>query len=172
MFLDLKPVNETKLLPRHLSYIIKQFRKGAAFLDDFIQALPGELAQKVEELMERQRKLSLDDMRELINLITDNRRALKAVKDCYTQDISEATRKMSFHLMKMVRFISLNCHADLAIVKTAKDYSVSKTLYIGVSKRPYCCCHYFSKQLKKTKYGFQHFYCYDSRQIVWQVEQN
>ena len=52
MFLDLKPVNEiaAKLLPRHLSYIIKQFRKGAAFFEDFIQAFPGELAQKVEEL--------------------------------------------------------------------------------------------------------------------------
>ncbi|KAJ2990009.1 hypothetical protein HDV02_004654, partial [Globomyces sp. JEL0801] len=182
MFLNLKPFNEiaAKLLPRHLSYIIKQFRKGAAFLDDFIQALPGELAQKVEELMERQRKLSLDDMRELINLITDNRRVLKAVKDSSIVGFSETTRKMAFHLMKMVRvfeeinfvlkkvqrhqqdeslkslkkqfqFISLNCHAELAIVKTAKDYSVSKTLYVGVSKRPCYCCSLFFKSIEENK---------------------
>jgi hypothetical protein len=62
MFLDLKPVNEiaAKLLPRHLSYII---RRGTAVVDDFIQAFPGELAQQVDELMERQRRLSLDDIR-------------------------------------------------------------------------------------------------------------
>jgi tRNA A37 methylthiotransferase MiaB len=66
MFLELKPLNEiaSKLLPRHLSYVIKQFRKGAAFLDDFIEDFPGELAKKVEELVELQRRLSLDFINE------------------------------------------------------------------------------------------------------------
>jgi hypothetical protein len=63
MFLDLKPVSEiaVKLLPRHLSYIIKQFQK-TVLLDDFIQAFPGKLAKKVEELMERQRRFFMDDI--------------------------------------------------------------------------------------------------------------
>jgi hypothetical protein len=87
---------------------------------------------------------------------------------------------MAFHLMKMVRlfeeinfvwkkvqrhqqdeslkslkkqfqFISLNCHAELAILKTAKDYSVSKTLYIGVSNRPCYCCSLFFKAVEENK---------------------
>jgi hypothetical protein len=128
----------------------------------------------------RKQRLSLDDIRKLMNLITENRRVLKAAKDSTTQDISEATRKLAFHLMKMVRlfeeinfvwrkvqrhqqdeslkslkktfqFISLNCHAELAILKTAKDYSVSKTLYIGVSTRPCYCCSLFFKAVEENK---------------------
>jgi hypothetical protein len=115
-----------------------------------------------------------------MNLISENRRVLKAAKDGSTQDISEETRKMAFRLMKMIRlskeinlvwknvqrhqqeeslkslikqfqFISLNCHAELAIVKTAKDYSVSKTLYIGLSKRPCYCCSLFFKAVEENK---------------------
>lgn len=181
MFLYLKPVNEiaAKLLPRHLSYIIKQLDKiTVTQLNDFLTTFPGDLSRGVKNTLEGSK--SLDDIRELMNLITDNRRVLKAVKDGSTQDISEATRKMAFHLLKMVRvfeeinfvwkkvqrhqqdeslkslkkqfqFISLNCHAELAIVKTAKDYSVSKTLYIGVSKRPCYCCSLFFKAVEENK---------------------
>jgi hypothetical protein len=193
MFLDLKPVNEiaAKLLPRHLPYIIKQLDKITAIQrQSFAAEVPTvvELSDKVKELrikldsvdLRAGETLSLEDIRALMNLITDNRRVLKAVKDGSTQDISEATIKMAFHLMKMVRvfeeidfvwkkvqrhqqdeslkslkkqfqFISLNCHAELAIVKTAKDYSVSKTLYIGVSKRPCYCCSLFFKAVEDNK---------------------
>jgi len=54
-------------------------------------------------------------------------------------------------LKKQYQFISLNCHAELAILKTAKDYSVSKTLYIGVSKRPCYCCSLFFKAVEENK---------------------
>jgi hypothetical protein len=121
LFLDLKPVNEiaAKLLPRHLSYIIKQFRK---ILEPSVYTLfkkvpnrlelleslfkennfPEDLSTLIAKLIFKQ-TLSLDDIRKLMNLITENRRVLKAAKDGSTQDISEATRKMAFHLMKMVR---------------------------------------------------------------------
>jgi hypothetical protein len=36
-------------------------------------------------------------------------------------------------------------------VKTAKDYSVSKTLYIGVSKRPCYYCSLFFKAVEGNK---------------------
>jgi hypothetical protein len=198
MFLDLKPVNEiaAKLLPRHLSYIIKQFRKvlepsmynlfkkvpnHLELLESLFKEnnVPEDLSKLIAKLIFKQ-MLSLEDIRELMNLITENRRVLKAVKDGSTQDFSEVTRKMAFHLMKMVRvfeeinfvwnkvkrhqqdeslkslkkqfqFISLNCHAELAILKTAKDYSVSKTLYIGVSKRPCYCCSLFFKAVEENK---------------------
>jgi hypothetical protein len=185
MFLDLAPVNEIadKLLPRQLSYLTKQFRKTLAFVGNFLREHPGELANAIRTLSVKNISgdaLTLDDIRKLMNLITENRRVLKAVKDGSTQDISEATRKMAFHLMKMVRvfeeinfswkkiqrhqqdeslkslkkqfqFISLNCHAELAILKEAKDYSVSKTLYIGVSKRPCYCCSLFFKAVEANK---------------------
>jgi len=186
MFLDLKPVNEiaAKLLPRHLSYIIKQFKKISPLqLEAFTSEYPGELSKAVKTLSVKNISgdaLTLDDIRKLMNLITENRRVLKAVKDGSTQDISEATIKMAFHLMKMVRvfeeinfvwkkvqrhqqdgslkslkktfqFISLNCHAELAILKTAKDYSESKTLNVGVSKRPCYCCSLIFKVVEENK---------------------
>jgi hypothetical protein len=186
MFLDLKPVNEiaAKLLPRHLSYIIKQFKKISPLqLEAFTSEYPGELSRAVKTLSVKSFSgdaLTLDDIRELLNLITDNRRVLKAAKDGTTEDFSEASRKMAFHLLKMIRlseeiyfvwkkvqrhqqdealkslkkqcqFVSLNCHAELAIVKTAKDYSVSNTVYIGVSKRPCYCCSLFFKAVEENK---------------------
>ena len=54
-------------------------------------------------------------------------------------------------LKKQIQFISLNCHAELAILKTAKDSSLSKTLYIGVSKRPCYCCSLFFKAVEENK---------------------
>ena len=97
------------------------------------------------------------------------------MKDGTTKDIS-----ISHHLLKMVRvieevhfvwkkvlrhqqdeslksltrqfqFISLHRHAELAILKTAMDYSVSKTLYIGVLKRPCYCCSLFFKAVEENK---------------------
>jgi hypothetical protein len=186
MFLDLKPMNEiaAKLLPRQLSYITKQFDKiTPAQLRKFTSEYPGELSKAVKTLSFKHISgdaLTLDDIRGLLDLITDNRRVLKAVKDGTTEDFSEASRKMAFHLLKMIRlsegiyfvwkkvqrhqqdealkslkkqfqFISLNCHAELAIVKTAKDYSVSNTVYIGVSKRPCYCCSLFFKAVEENK---------------------
>lgn len=184
MFLDLKPVNEiaVKLLPRHLSYIIKQTQKISPLqLEAFTSEYPGELSKVVKTLLVKNISgdaLTLDDIRKLMNLITENRRVLKAVRGGSTQD--KFRKKMAFHLMKMVRvfeeinfvwkkvqrhqqdeslkslkkqfqFISLNCHPELAILKTAKDYSVSKTLYIGVSKRPCYCCSLFFKAVEEKK---------------------
>jgi hypothetical protein len=54
-------------------------------------------------------------------------------------------------LKKEFQFLSLNCHAELAIVKTAKDYSVSNTLYVGVSKRACYCCSLFFKAVEENK---------------------
>ena len=207
MFLDLKPVNEiaAKLLPRQLSYIIKQFRKciypvyakiadfklnsdaadtqddkaiaQSIFQDDFAKDLSEAMAKV---MFTRKQRLSLDDIRELMNLIMGNQRDLKAMKDGTTKDISEESRRMAFHLLKMIRlsdeinfvwkkvkrhqedkslqslnkefqFISLACHAELAILKAAKDYSGSNTLYIGVSKRPCYCCSIFFKAVEESK---------------------
>jgi hypothetical protein len=136
-------------------------------LNDFLKTFPGDLSLGVKNTLEGSK--SLDDIGELMDLITDNRRVLRQMKDGTTQDISEVTRKMAFHLLKMSRvleeikfvwkkvqlhkqdqslkslqkqymFVSLNCHAELAILKTANDCCQSKTLYIGVSKRPCYCC--------------------------------
>jgi hypothetical protein len=115
-----------------------------------------------------------------MNLIVDNRKDLQAMRDGTTEGTSEATRKMAYHLCKMdkvgedayfvwskvrrhqqdpslkklsrsFQYISLNCHAELAILKTAKDCCSSKTLYIGVSKRPCYCCSLFFKAVKENK---------------------
>lgn len=53
-------------------------------------------------------------------------------------------------LAKELQFVSLNCHAELALLKTANHYSVSKTLYIGVSKRPCYCCSLFFKAVEEN----------------------
>ena len=96
------------------------------------------------------------------------------------ENTTEATKRMAFHLCKMVRihedivamkvklhqadaslkllsnpfeFIENrnNCHAELAILKTAADRCVSRTLYIGVSKRPCYCCSLLFKTVEKRK---------------------
>lgn len=89
MFLDLKPVNEiaAKLIPRQLSYIIKQFKKiNRAQLDAITQEYPSPLSQYVENKF-RTKNPSMDDIRTLMKLITDNRRILRSMKDGPTQDI-------------------------------------------------------------------------------------
>ena len=53
-------------------------------------------------------------------------------------------------LEKQFQFISLNCHAELALLKSAKDNCKSKTLYIGVSKRPCYCCSLFFKAVTEN----------------------
>ncbi|XJO75666.1 hypothetical protein BDV3_006308 [Batrachochytrium dendrobatidis] len=198
MFLDLKPVNEiaARLFPRHLSYIIKQFKKVlepsiCTFFKKFPNRLelleslfkennlPEELSKLMAELIFKQ-GLTLDDVGALMDLITDNRKVLRAMKDGITQDISKAARKMAVRLLKMIRlseeiafvwkkvqrhqqdiylkslapqfqFISLDCHAELAILKTAKDCCKSTTLYIGVSERPCYCCSLFFKAIEENK---------------------
>ena len=108
-----------------------------------------------------------------------NLRAIKGKGD-NTKTIPRASQTMAYHLCKMVRileeiqfvykkirrhqqdrslkslsssfeFISLNCHAGLAILKTAKDCCESKTLYIGVSKRPCYCCSLFFKAVEENQ---------------------
>jgi hypothetical protein len=183
MFLDLKPVEEiaAKVLPSHLPYIVKQFRKGLPFVDDFLEYFPGELASTVQALSIKiiaDRTLSLDGIRPLMHLIEDNREELRAMKDG-TKGTSEAAKKMVYHLCKINRifdeiyfvwkknrkhqpdpalrslsrhfqFISLGCHAELAILNTAKNCCTSRTLYIGVSKRPCYCCSLFFKAVNEN----------------------
>ena len=186
MFLDLRHVNEiaAKVLPRHFPYIIKQFKKiNQAQLEAFGQEFPGELASTVKTLAAKiisGDAISLDDIRPMLNLIVENRKALGAMKDGNTMGTSEAAKKMAYHFCKMDRvrdeilfvwkkirkhqpdpalaslsrhfqFISLGCHAELAILKTAKDYCTSKTLYIGVSKRPCYCCSLFFKAVQQNQ---------------------
>jgi hypothetical protein len=69
MFLDLKPVNEiaAKLLPRHLSYIIKQFDKISPLqLEAFTSEYPGELSKAIKTFLVKNISgdaLTLDDIR-------------------------------------------------------------------------------------------------------------
>lgn len=169
-----------KLLPRHLPCIIKQFKKiTLGQLEAFAQEFPSQLAQAAE-IMFYSKGISLDDIRSLMNLIVENRKVLDAMKDGTAEGTSEATKKMAYHLCKMDRvgedihfvlkkihrhqqdpslkslstpfqFISLGCHAELAILKTAKDHCASRTLYIGVSKRPCYCCSLFFKAIQENK---------------------
>ncbi len=94
MFLDLKPLKEiaAKLLPRHLPYIVKQFDKiNRAQLQAFTQEFPSPLSQAVEAMFYR-KAFSLDDIRQLLNLIEDNREELRAMKDGKTMGTSEAAK--------------------------------------------------------------------------------
>ena len=56
-------------------------------------------------------------------------------------------------LSKSFEFIEnkSNCHAEIALLKTAKDVCKSKTLYIGVSKRPCYCCSLFFKAIEEFR---------------------
>ncbi|KAI8900681.1 hypothetical protein BC833DRAFT_581015 [Globomyces pollinis-pini] len=180
MFLDLKPMNDiaAKLFPRHLSNVIKRFQKINDYqLQEFIAYYPGELSNAIQKLFVKIGQL--DDFRTLMNLITDNRKSLCLITEDSTKNVSKETKKVAFHLLKMVRlskeihyvwkkvhrhqqdksltslkkqfqFISFNCHAELAILKVAKDSCISKTLYIGVSKRPCYCCSLFFKEVNKS----------------------
>ncbi|KAJ3254647.1 hypothetical protein HK103_007057 [Boothiomyces macroporosus] len=181
LFLDLKPMNEiaSKLLPRHWSYITKQFKKiNLAQLESFSQEFPSQLSNAVGAMF-YSKTFSMDNIGALMDLITENRKVLCAMKDGTTQDTSETTRKLAAHLLKMIKlseeisfiwkkvqshqqdeslkslekqfqFVSLNCHAELALLKTAKDCCKSKTLYIGVSKRPCYCCSLFFKAITEN----------------------
>jgi hypothetical protein len=181
MFLDLKPLKEiaARLLPRHLLYIVKEFKKiNLGQLEAFTQEFPSPLSQTVKSMFYR-KALSLDDIRLLLNLIEKSRKALGAMKDDTTMGTSKDAKKMAYHLCKMDRvreeihfvlkklrkhqpdpalqsllrdfqFISFDCHAELAILKIAKDCCTSKTLYIGVSKRPCYCCSLFFKAVQEN----------------------
>ena len=176
MFLNMQPLHEiaAKLIPRHFSYLLKQFKKlNIAQVEAFSQEFPSKLSQEVETMFFT-KGISLNNMRTLMNLIVVNRKVLREMKDGTTEGTSPATRKMTYHLCKMARigeeiyfvlkkiqrhqqdsslkslsvpfqFIALHCHAELAILKTAKDCCASNTLYIGVSKRPCYCCSLFFK---------------------------
>ncbi|OAJ41898.1 hypothetical protein BDEG_25428 [Batrachochytrium dendrobatidis JEL423] len=186
MFLDLRPANEiaAKLLPRHLPYIIKQFDKITRLqLEAFAAEYPGDLSSTVKTLSVKNISgdaLSLDDIRPLLNLIVENRKSLRAMKDDSTMGTSKAAKKRPIicarwirvgeeihFVLKKVRkhqpdpalqslsrhfqFTSLGCHAELAILKTAKDCCASRTLYIGVSKRPCYCCSLFFKAVQENQ---------------------
>lgn len=60
---------------------------------------------------------------------------------------------LSLKDQRQFEFISLNCHAELAILKVANDLCderKTKTLYIGVSKRPCYCCSLFFKAIQEN----------------------
>ena len=77
------------------------------------------------------------------------------------EDIVFVAKKVKLHqedqalksLSKPYQFIENqdNCHAELAILKIASEKCASKTLYIGVSKRPCYCCSLFFKFVKESK---------------------
>jgi OTT_1508-like deaminase len=144
-------------------------------LEDY---LAKDLSETIAKLMFK-RKLSLDDIRSLMNLIEKNNNFLRPIRDGNMEGTSEANKKMAYHLCKITKivneiyfvlkkiqrhqqdqslksistpfqFISLGCHAELAILKTAKDCCSSKTLYIGVSKRPCYCCSLFFKAIEEN----------------------
>jgi hypothetical protein len=181
LFLEMSTATEidAKVLPRQLSYIIKQFRKGAPLVDDFIKDFPGDLANLIEDLMFK-RRLSLDDMYPLLKLIWGKRKDLRLMKAGTSANATEETRRMAFHLCKMVRiFEEINfvmkkvknhqedaslksltkpfhfienknkCHAEIALLNTAVEHGASKTLYIGVSKRPCYTCSLFFKAIEE-----------------------
>jgi hypothetical protein len=186
LFLEMKPSKEilAKVLPRQLSYIIKQFLKGANVFSEFVKYYPGNLATKVKELMYIalfERKLTLDDMCPLLKLIWEERNVLRSIKAGNLENTKETIR-MAYHLCKMIRIhqdinfvakkvkihqedVSLkllsksfefienrnNCHAELAILKTAADRCDSKTLFIGVSKRPCYCCSLLFKAVAERQ---------------------
>jgi hypothetical protein len=182
MFLVLRPYNEiiARLLPRHLPYVVKQFKKiNLAQMEAFTQEFPSQLSEAVETMF-HSKGFSLDDIRQLLNLIVENKKTLRAMKDGTLQGISEPAKKMAYHLCKMDRvgeeihfvwkkvrrhkedpilqsisrdfqFVSLGCHAELAILKIANDCCASRTLYIGVSKRPCYCCSLFFEAVQENK---------------------
>jgi hypothetical protein len=199
MFLDLKPLEEiaAKLLPRQLPYIIKQFRKCVSpvyaelnsddlvTLDDKAIAqliledyLAKDLSETIAKLMLK-RKLSLDDIRSLMNLIEKNNNFLRPIRDGNMEGTSEANKKMAYHLCKITRivneiyfvlkkiqrhqqdqslksistpfeFISLGCHAELAILKTAKDAVHPKLCILAFQNDRAIAVPYFSRRSKKT----------------------
>jgi OTT_1508-like deaminase len=183
-FLEMKPAKEidAKVLPRQLSYITKQFDKiSRAQVNAFVQEYPGELSSLVEDLIFK-RGLTLEDILPLLKLIWAKRKDLRMMKAGTIENTTEATKRMAFHLCKMVRVLeeidfvakkvklhqadaSLttlskpfqfienrdNCHAELAILKTAADCCESKNLYIGVSKRPCYCCSLLFKAVAECQ---------------------
>jgi hypothetical protein len=184
LFLDMKPTKEidAKILPRQLSYIIKQFRKiTLPQIEEFLQKCPGELSSLIETLFFK-RRLTLDDIHPLLKLIWENRKVLRLMKAGTMVNTTEETERMAYHLCKMIRIrkeidfvakkvklhhsdaslnlLSIpfefienrnNCHAELAILKTAAERCDSKTLYIGVSKRPCYCCSLLFKAVAERK---------------------
>ena len=177
LFLEMKPTKEidAKVLPRQLFYIIKKFKKiTASQLESFVQDYPGELSSLVEELLYKKR-LTLNDIKPLLKLIWTKRNDIRLMKSGNT---SKETKQMAFHLYKMIRIfeeinfvmkkvklhqvntslVSLqfienknNYHSELAILNTAVDHCNSKTLYIGVSKRPCYCCSLFFKAVAECQ---------------------
>jgi hypothetical protein len=185
MFLELKSEEDIaeKLLPRQLPYITKQYKKiNRAQIESFEAEVPSELkelAKKVNELNVKailDSRASLDeDFKQLLNLIWINKKGVVEMRDSYSA--SNQSKKLAYHLCKMIRFyeeilfvhkkikrhqedpafkslskafqfVHDDCHAELAILKTAKDCCTSKTLYIGVSKRPCYCCSLFIKAVE------------------------
>ena len=182
LFLDLKPAKEieAKVLPRMLHYIVKQFGKmNILQLEDFRQDFPGELANTIEDVFMND-NVSLDDAKSLIILIKKNKKALYSMKNGQV-NCNKWAKRVAHRVCKMIKiveeikfvlkmvkrhqqdksiksltrpfqFISLNCHAELAILKTAKDVGCgSQTLFIGVSRRPCFCCSFFVKSVIENK---------------------
>ncbi|KAI3660582.1 hypothetical protein MP638_000122 [Amoeboaphelidium occidentale] len=116
-----------------------------------------------------------EDFSDLLGMIWKNKDILGKLKD--SAAALKEIKRVSYHLCKMVRFyeeilfvhkkikrhrddpafkslsktfhfVHDNCHAELAILKAAKDCCTSKTLYIGVSKRPCYCCSLFIKAVE------------------------
>jgi hypothetical protein len=180
LFLDLRPLKEIVeiVLCRQFSYIIKQFKKCFTVVDDFIKDCPGELSNLIDELIYKKR-LTFDDIRPLLKLIWGKRRELRSIKEekmgkatqrvayhlCkmvrILEEIEYVWKKVKSHqadkslvsLSKPFQFIEnkYHCHAEIILLKAAVDHCTSKTLYIGVSKRPCYCCSLLFKAVTESQ---------------------
>jgi predicted CoA-binding protein len=138
LFLEMKPTKEilAKVLLCQLSYIIKQFKK---VLDTSVYNLLKDLPNRVELLesyfeqnnlpevltkhisrMTFKKILTLDDIHPLLKLIWENRNVLRLMKAGTMENTTEATKRMAFHLCKMVRI-----HEDINFV--AKKVKLHRT---------------------------------------------
>ena len=163
-----------KILPLHLELFMKSSPEG---LEDVINEFAAEIKALWERIKSGQ-TLVLDDVYPLLESISNNDDMLKEMKDDAEKDLP-ATRRAAYRLYKIFRvcqdivfvwnkvkrhqqnpallhlsrefeFINHDCHAELAILKTAEECCISKTLYIGVSKRPCYCCSIFLKAVAQN----------------------
>lgn len=163
-------------LPYVMKQFRKTFGLIESFEADVPPALD-ELAKKARAVITKYfaKQTAPEDFSQLLNLIWINKKRLVEMRD--SSAASKESQRLAYHLCKMVRFyeeilfvhkkfkrhqedpafkslskafqfVHDDCHAALAILKTAKDRCTSNTLYIGVSKRPCYCCSLFIKAVE------------------------
>lgn len=107
MFLDMKPAKEIvlKVIPRQLSYIVKQLDKiKIAQLNSFTKKYPGELPAMIKTYKKKMidETLSHDDIKSLVKMVWYQ---LRKIKDDANENTEEDTKRMAFHLCKIIRVL-------------------------------------------------------------------